>query len=227
MTSASALTASRPIADLPAGLTASAAAAGVELEVALNRLSGRRDVYRRMLGNFVTGLAALPAQLREPPIQGQPSPVARLLHSFKGLAATLGASALAAQAARAEKLLEVADAQGSQADAIECACAAIAAALPAVTALHRALLDDAQMPGAQSRAAPAGYDAAALDTALHLLAEQLRQADMAATQTMDALLQEFGDALEGRLQALDEAVGVLDFGQALQLSLALMESQAA
>ena len=204
---------------LPAGIAAAAAAAGVELGVALHRLGGKREVYRRMLRTFVTDLAAMPGQLRSQREQGQWPAAVRLLHTLKGLAATLGAMALAEQAAEAEKQL------GSVAApiALDGMCAAIDAAVPGLATLL-ALLQGAPIPPAGC-AMPA--DNGALQTALKALAVQLGQADMAATDTMEALHRRFGGAVSGPLQALDEAIAVLDFERALLLCDDLIAAPAA
>jgi PAS domain S-box-containing protein len=201
---------------LPASVSAAAAAAGVDLEAALGRLGGKREVYGRMLRNFVTDLTVMPEQLA----QGERLPVAQLLHTLKGLAATLGAPALAAQAARAEQLLEGAAGPAVPADAIAYARSAITAALPGLAALQRAL-QPAPARDERPAAAPSP-NAGSLDAALQALAAQLRQADMAATDAMDTLLRQFGGALGTRLAPLDEAIGRLDFERALQLCLDLI-----
>lgn len=67
-----------------------------------------------------------------------------------------------------------------------------------------------------SGAAAASADSAALLVLLRSLAEQLQHGDMAATETIVELQDRFGGALGTRLQALDAAIGVLDFTQALQ-----------
>jgi hypothetical protein len=50
-----------------------------------------------------------------------------------------------------------------------------------------------------------------------MLPLQLRAADRAAPDTMDALRRQFGAALGERAQPLDDAIGALDFETALDL----------
>lgn len=59
-------------------------------------------------------------------------------------------------------------------------------------------------------------DSHALGDALRALAEQLRNADMAATDASIELQRQFGAALGQPLQSLGEAVGELDFERALR-----------
>jgi hypothetical protein len=106
------------------------------------------------------------------------------------------------------------------ADVVELACADIVAALPAVAALLDAF-NQADEPAEQANATPVPetaepLDAAALQAALHTLAGQLCEADMAAMTTMEALQRQFGRTLARHLNPMAEAVTALDFGAALQ-----------
>jgi two-component system, sensor histidine kinase and response regulator len=148
-----------------------------------------------------------------------------VLHTLKGLAATLGATALAAQAGRSEKLLGQAARPSQVKEAAESACDAIATALPGLRALLDALHAAAPGGGAMPTATATGLDARALDTAMRSLGQQLRHADMAATETMAALMRDFGAALGERLQPLDDAVGALDFEHASQLCAAFIDAR--
>ena len=232
---------------LPATLLDTATAAGVDLTAALNRLGGKREVYQRMLRTFVADLAAMPAQLRAQAAQGDASAAARLLHTLKGLAATLGARPLSAAAAQGEKLLAggVAEAEAAVAhpalpDAVGRACApvieAITAAGPGLGALLLALqAADAALHPAPTAGSAAPLDATALLAALQAMGEQLRNADMAATDSMRALQRRFGAALgdpmyapmyapmHAPMHALDAMIGALDFDAALQLCQELSE----
>jgi hypothetical protein len=195
----------------------------VDLGAALRRLGGKQAVYLRMLRNFIVDLATLPTRLRTDAAQGRMLPVAQLLHTLKGLAATLGVTALAKQAARAEELMGAATTAGQALQAMAEVCAAIAAAGPGLAQVQRELEavpapDPADMPV---------LDRAEFQAALHALAEQLRQADMAATDAMEALQRHFGGALGEALHPLDDAIGALDFELALQLCLRLSRTAAA
>ena len=176
----------------------------------------------------------------------------RLLHTLKGLAATLGATALAAVASRGEKELSAprptttssaprgglssaakpdllksaprpAGGAGAPAEAsavVRSAVDAIRAAGPGLAALLQAL-HAAQAPGSAPNCAPGTASAAPPDTRaalapLRALAGQLHNADMAATDTFVAIQQRFGAPLAEPLQAIDDAIGALDFERALR-----------
>ena len=197
---------------LAASVQAAAAAAGVCIAPAIARLGGDAQVYRRMLQRFAKDLASLPGELLALAAQGDGVAAARALHTLKGVAATLGADALAAVAAQAERqLADDADAVGPVLDQ---ACAAIDAAAPALAALLQALRPaDADAPAAAAAAHPA--DREALQQGLRQLAELLRNADMAALSAMSNLQGRFSGTLNPHFVALDEAVAGLDFDPAL------------
>ncbi len=99
--------ASSPTPSLPnEALQQAAQAAGVDLETALKRLGHNHALYERTLRQFVTDLHAMPAQLRAHQLARDATQAIRLLHTLKGLAATLGASALSTIAGEGEALLK-------------------------------------------------------------------------------------------------------------------------
>ncbi len=127
--------------------SAAALAAGVDLELALRRLGGKRASYVRLLGSFVRDLALLPEQLRGQLAQGDFESATRLLHTLKGTAATLGATAMAAEAGEAEARLGSWRQQGP-ADAAEvveagqvceASCSLMPSAKPGLQRLHEVL----------------------------------------------------------------------------------------
>ena len=226
-------------AALPSSVTDAAAAAGVDIGAALNRLGGKREVYLRMLRTFVNDLAAMPELLLGLAAQADVAALARLLHTLKGLAATLGATALAAEAGRGEKELnylpratESAAAPADASAAAQSAVHAMRAAGPGLAALLHALHAAAASnspPSSGPVAATPSLDRHALGRALRGLAEQLRSSDMAATDAVIELQRGFGAALGAPLQTLGDAIGALDFERALRHCNALigelMESQ--
>ncbi|MDC8772229.1 CHASE domain-containing protein [Roseateles albus] len=122
-----------------------ASEAGVDLELALRRLGGKRASYIRLLGSFVRDLAALPEQLRSQVEQGDFESATRLLHTLKGTAATLGATGMAGEAGEAEARLGAwrqqppADA-AEPAQVCEASCALMTTARPVLLRLHEVLL---------------------------------------------------------------------------------------
>jgi HPt (histidine-containing phosphotransfer) domain-containing protein len=219
---AAAATAGAPTVD--AEVMAAAAAAGVQIETAVARLGGKLDVYRRMLGRFVADLQQWPTEMRDPLLAGDAGAAARVLHTVKGVAATLGAEALANQAARGEhRLLQ----PGVDADArlaVGDAEAAMAAAAPALQALLHALQSAAAPPPSASAAA-AEVDHQALRQGLERVAALLRNSDLEAIDALAGLQGgRLGGSLGQRFEALDAAVSELDFDPALRHCEQLLEA---
>jgi CheY-like chemotaxis protein len=209
---------------LDPGVLQAAALAAVDVTAALQRLGGMQDVYRRMLASFVQDLQAMPEQLRGL-VQIAPGDSAdldakRLLHTLKGLAATLGAMVLSTEAASAEKALAANTGLQQSVHAIDAVCAAIDHAVPGLQGLLHALQQDRQRVGAdqgEEGASSQPLDRAALVQALQALLELLQAADMQALAAMADVQQQFGVALGEELSALDEAMADLAFDQALPL----------
>jgi PAS domain S-box-containing protein len=206
----------RPVDGLPAAVLAAATAAGVDVDTAVARLGGKAAVYRRMLARFVTDLASWPAQLQTDMAQGGELAAARQLHTLKGVAATLGAAALASLAGQAERHLSAGASAAESRLAMAGVVDAINAAAPGLRALLRALQAHDDQPTAAADADVAAVaDPVALRDGLQTLAGLLRNSDMAALETLAGLQRQHPQALGGRLVQLDEFVAGLDFVPAL------------
>ena len=221
---APATVAQAPASPLSAQQRQAADAAEVDLESALRRLGGEMPLYARSLRGLLEDLATLPHTLPSLAARGDGTGARQQLHALKGLAATLGAGALSAMASRAEARLRASD--DPQEVALVCteSATAAAAACPGL----QALLDTLPVAAAAAGGRP-GIDALdrhALSAGLHGLAQLLQDSDMAATDAMVRLHQQFAPALGQRLQALDDAVHTLRFDAASQLCDTLMKDYA-
>jgi HPt (histidine-containing phosphotransfer) domain-containing protein len=149
----------------------------------------------------------------------------RTLHTLKGVAATLGAAGLSAEAGAAEQALAGSATPDAAAPHAAAATAALRAALPGLRALlvrlQSADAADAEQAAAMAEATGAAasqwLDAAALHAALTELASLLTNFDMRATELVSSLRQQAGPTHSLQLQALDDAVGALDFERAAPL----------
>jgi HPt (histidine-containing phosphotransfer) domain-containing protein len=182
------------------------------------------DVYQRLLRTFVKDLHDMPGQLQKHVDQGESLLASRVLHTLKGLAATLGALALSAEAARGEQRLAAGAALDEAAAAAQQACAAIRVASPPLATLLQTLQEAHATAAAL---APTATDRSPLVPLLRAMSEHLHNHDMAATDAMRELQRQFGAVLAEQLGPLDEAVNALDFGTALRLCESLIEAQAA
>ncbi|MFI8745026.1 response regulator [Pseudomonas sp. NPDC077186] len=114
------------------------ALAGVDVASGLRRVLGKRALYLELLGKFAAGQGEFPAQLRAALADADGARAERLAHTFKGLAGSIGAGALQAQAAALEQALRQGAAVarieallGELEPALQALLAAIAAQLPA------------------------------------------------------------------------------------------------
>ncbi len=213
---------------LAQGVVQAATAAGVDLNAALNRLGGKQDVYRRMLTTFLSDLQAMPGQLlgfAQNMAQGDaPDHAKRLLHTLKGLAATLGAMALSNEAASAEKIMTASPSAELVLTTADQAGSAIAKALPGLQALLAALQQDHSQSTDSANAGTAhSLDRPALLAALQAMQRLLETSDMESMNTMAELQQQFGESLGDEIVELEAAMADLDFDAALPLCKALLQ----
>ena len=146
---------------------------GLELPLALQRLSGVRSLYVRAAQEFHVNLANLLPELLRLHRDGEPSALRLPLHIFKGNAATVGASALASQLAALE--------QRYQADPALDVEPALRALEPVVTATRASLqLAIALLGESSAQVSPPSVDAQAGAALLHELSGLLRANDMGA-----------------------------------------------
>jgi PAS domain S-box-containing protein len=211
---------------VPDPVQQAAAAAGVDIAPALARFGGNRAIYTRMLDRFVTELGGMRDGLLAHQTQHQWRAASHIAHTLKGLAATLGAGALAAHAARSEKLLADAPASAVMDEAVTALRTAIHDATPTLAALRATLLaEQARDMAAVPEETPAAFGHLAFVAAIDVLAAQLRAGDMAATASMETLLARCQATPGLGLEPLAQAIAALDFEQALLLCGQLTEGQ--
>jgi two-component system sensor histidine kinase/response regulator len=154
-----------------------------------------------MLRRFLADLAAAPGSLGGIASTGDAASMARLLHTVKGVAATLGADGLAAEAARGERALHAEGAPTKAGLSMSEVCTAVSAqtmaaisiTTPSLLALLKALeqASEQQPPTgvepAESSDTASHADPAALRERLRELAELLRHSDLAAVDAVARL----------------------------------------
>jgi HPt (histidine-containing phosphotransfer) domain-containing protein len=140
-----------------------------------------------------------------------------LLHTVKGVAATLGAEALAAEASQHESKLSDQGGTAAARQNLLDAEQSLARASPSLCRLLEALQQIAQSPD-QGLSAITLSESERLSrrVSLQRLADLLRNSDMAAMDAVGLLQGPFGGAQAEQLQALDAAVNALDFDAALR-----------
>ncbi len=212
--------ASRPVgAPGPAAMQA-AAAGGIALGPAAERMGGRMDVYARMLRNFARDLPGLASALQSPGMDLDEA--VRAAHSIKGLAATLGHDGLAQAAALAEGDLDAGAAHNPQLPSVLALVAACEPACQAMAALAEALVEP--VPAAAAGPAPAPVAAVRWPQELSELALCLDDSDLDAMARIDRLRSLGAHAWGPAWDELEAAVQALDFEAALSRCRQLMEA---
>jgi two-component system, sensor histidine kinase and response regulator len=195
--------------------------AGLDLAAALNRMAGKQALYTKAARIFSKSLATLVPALRAQLLGADSAAATMLLHTIKGNAGTLGATALASKAGALEALCHTP--QGLQqcvqeldalADEVHSTQEKLGQAL--------AQLEPALVP---QPATPSAANKVAVLAGLRAVAELLAASDMAAlqsfTQLREPLVQQFGSDCE----PLDDALQNLDFETAHRLCMQLLGNQ--
>jgi CheY-like chemotaxis protein len=192
---------------------------GIDLVQAVHRMGGKQDIYRRMLQTFAKDLEILQEQIQA----ANPENLRRLVHTLKGLAATLGVSDLSGEAAAAEKILGSGKAPENVRSATHAVCEAIVRATPGVQVVLKALHSEqaavrGNRPGTRSKE----IDHEALVSKLQALSRLLQIQDMEAMTTVAELQRDFAEALGEQFSELEVEMANLEFEKALKICDALL-----
>jgi two-component system sensor histidine kinase/response regulator len=198
----------------PAGRAPAPAATGLEdvpgfdVAAGLRRASQNLDLYRRLIASFGRELGGSAERLKASLASGETGTALQHLHTLKGTAATVGAVALAREAAALEKTLR-----------------ADATARPSPAAFEAALREAEQGVATIAGSAAAApevkelpVDAGTAREGLPIvrqLRQHLAQSNLAATSTFAALKAVLGPRLPGPVRALEACLDRLDFDAAL------------
>ena len=201
---------------LPGPVLAAALAAGVDIDRALARLGGKVKVYGRTLRSFTAELRGLPLKLDSQLQGGERDLLRRELHTLKGVAATVGVTALARLAGEAEAEIAHAAPTADGADCVGRVSAAIHLAAESLELLCAALDDGQETAPAGAAAAPlTPVDTALLAGLLRTVKGLLQASDLDAADALQTLRARLPAAAGPRLDALETAVESLEFESAL------------
>jgi PAS domain S-box-containing protein len=184
-----------------------------DLQQALDRLGGDEGLFLRVIQTFTQGLPDLPDQLAAALQSGRRQDAVRLLHTLKGTAGTIGATALATLAAGIESGLKEQDAIDPEhivhalRDAIDSTLETLA---PVPDALKRRLGAEA-VPAVESRPDLSGWNGKLME-----LRGLLANSDLAALDMLDSLRSGWQPS-DNRVRDLDDAVNKLDFAHAQRI----------
>ncbi len=208
---------------------------GIDLSGALARLSGMKSLYLWSALEFMKVLPNVVAEFKKL-IDSDLYAATMQMHTVKGNAALLGATALVQAAAQLEKQCKTQPAMQnilSLVPALERALEATEMSLQLVIAHLQAALVDSQPGDAEPRAALSGAGAISNELASMLIARLehlnglLANADLAALEQFSEIRAELSDALHDRVSPLEDALQNLDLDEAHAHATALIAFLAA
>jgi PAS domain S-box-containing protein len=192
---------------------------------ALVRVGGDATMYSTVLGAFAREMVQVPDQLHTHLQAHEQAHAVRVLHTLKGLAATVGARHLAGVAARLEHKAR----NGTQpyeeiamCDTLQKAIDALADSLvPVLQQYQDAAKSEAAAEGAGGEAAPLDHVAFVRD--LTSLNNMLGNFDMLALDVFALIKKTYGAPLAQPLRPLEDAMAMLDFAAAQGVCAALTQ----
>ncbi|MFZ4623662.1 MAG: response regulator [Rhodoferax sp.] len=193
----------------------------VDRVAALDRLGGNSSLYARVLQSYLSELAGLPDQLELALQQSDWESAGRLLHTLKGLSATVGASYMAAVARKSELAVKAAKTACGDSATLDVAAqsinfrAAVAATQTVMGQVARTC--EPNVAGAGMPAPVAGLMSGAPNDMLRQLQTLLRSSDMGALSVFEQLQQSPALANTEAFEQLTQAMTAFDFHRAAQV----------
>jgi len=179
--------------------------AGLDTQVGLRRVLGKKALYLSMLRRFVAGQKDLLASLQEAFAQQDMATAERLAHTTKGTAGSIGAHQVQALAADVEQAVR----QGAPSAMVQVAVQALAGPLTAlIDALVQALPSEVPPPRI-------AYDLAQLKTVCAQLDALLAYDDATAAELLGEHADVLASAFPQHYRLLESAVKQFDFEAAL------------
>jgi len=199
----------------------------VDVVGALDRLGGNSSLYARVLQSYLGDITGLPDQLELALNQSDWASAERLLHTLKGLSATVGASYMAAVARKAELVIKAAKVADKDCVALDVRAQNISFRA-AVTATQKVMSQVAKTctPSTADKAlpAPAADPLADGHVMLHRLQALLKSSDMMALEVFEQLQQNQALVSRDAFKQLTRAMTAFDFSQAAQVCDLLLQA---
>jgi len=204
---------------VPEALQAKALAQGFDAQSAMDRFMGKAELFQRMAQSFAKSALQLPQQLSVKMASQDLDEAVLLTHSFKGLAATLGANELAEVGAEGEAALK--RGETLSAEWIEALEKMVTPACALLVQLAQELVD--LKPKAKLAPAAGLSDLPSFRSELSELLKLLQDWDMGATDAFKALREQHASRLQPEMPEIEQALAALNFEQALALCQACLE----
>jgi PAS domain S-box-containing protein len=194
----------------------SGVARAIDVDAAVARMGGNTALYCRALQSYLADLKNLPDQLDDMLQSGQFQDAVRLLHTCKGLSATMGANAMADAARTAEGLaksesasLDLTELRAQIREAVAAAEAALRPVL--VTVEPTKVASDSSVQSTLSSVVESDWAGFCSD--LRTLEALLKASDMSALDAFARLRDAYQSMVELHGEMLDQAMADLDFAQ--------------
>jgi len=192
----------------------------LDIETALQRMGSNTAMLTNALRSFANDLAQAPHTLRAHLAGSERAEAIRVVHTLKGLAATVGANGLSALAARIESRLASGSAPEEEQAMVRQLQTAIDATARALAPTLKRLEAPAAVDGTHSELP---LDADRFASGLQALRLLLLNADMLALDTFGELHAVQGVPRSAQMAALGQAINQLDFQQAIRLCDAILQ----
>jgi len=198
----------------------------VDMAGALERLGGNSALYARVLQSYLADIAGQPEQLAQALESADWNAAERLLHTLKGLSATMGASYMAAVARKAELAIKAAKASDTAHDSP--VIGELQSNFYAAVVATQAVMGQVAKTCVAANVAPLAPEPASewVDDR-HVLLLQLWQllnaSDMSALQVFEQLQQNATLANTDEFAALTRAMAAFDFAQAAEVCALLLK----
>jgi CheY-like chemotaxis protein len=193
------------------GAAGAGSAAAIHFELALQRMGGDHKLFEKILRSFRDEAAAVPERLQAHVNASDFAAAHALLHTVKGLAATVGALPLSLVARETEIALQAHNTEAQR----KALCERVRAAVQHTLQQLDPWLAARAVQQAASALAPHAPglepEPEQLLQQVQLLQRLLDSADMHALEAFEALRQMAGEGLQSHLQALEVPIANLDF----------------
>jgi HPt (histidine-containing phosphotransfer) domain-containing protein len=193
---------------------------------ALERLGGNSALYARVLQSYLSDIGAQPDLLDQALGRADWLSAQRILHTLKGLSATVGATYMAAVARQSELTIKAISTPGSDTDALD--IHALAVGFRAAVSATQAVM------GHVARTCVAEADSSVPPTELAVddgkeglrqLWVLLKSSDMSAWEVFERLQRQAPIADTRGFSSLSQAMAAFDFAQAAQACEALLNER--
>ena len=190
----------------------------VDMAAALERLGGCQSLYARVLHSYLSEIALQPDLLEAALNHADWASAERLLHTLKGLSATVGARYMAAFARKTELAIQAAQQANAATPPLDLAmlCSDFAAAVRATRSVMQQVADACTAGQPAARLGNPGATAADQATLLRFQ-ELLKTSDMAAIEVFEQLQSSPEFTRHAGFQKLADAMAAFDFAGAARL----------